>query len=232
MKISEEIAELLGAHAGDGTLYQTNWSLVWELRGALEEKDYYINNICPLIHKIFGLTLLSKFRSGGAHGVWGIQTTQKPIIKLFLDYGFAPGTKTYTVTVPSYIFSDRIKIKRAFARGLFDTDGCLRFDRIKKHKEYTYPRIEFGFASVNLRDSLQSLLSGLGFKNFTWDDQNNFRLCVAGKKMLEKWMTEIEPKNPKHLKKYYIWKKTGSCQPHATVAQPGTAQTPLVVQDC
>ena len=32
-KINPQIAELLGAHIGDGTLYKTNRGVVWELRG-------------------------------------------------------------------------------------------------------------------------------------------------------------------------------------------------------
>ena len=132
IKIDEKIAELIGAHCGDGTLYKTNWGLVWELRGELKEKNYYVNNICPLLKDIFGLKLVSKFRSGGANGVWGVQTSKKEITSFFLEYGFLPGRKTHTVSVPSYIQNSSHCIKRAFIKGLFDTDGCLRFDRINK----------------------------------------------------------------------------------------------------
>ncbi|MFH0701381.1 MAG: LAGLIDADG family homing endonuclease [Candidatus Woesearchaeota archaeon] len=210
MGLTPQKAELIGAHAGDGTLYQT-WknTFVWELRGALEEKEYYLNNICPLLKDIFRLEIISKFRSGGAHGVWGVQTTKKEIIHFFLEWGFNPGSKTYSVTVPEYIFSSSALIKRAFVRGLFDTDGCLRFDRINKTVNREYPRIEFGFASIALRDSLKKLLGELGFNSFIWNDKSNYRLCVPGKNNLEKWINEIEPKNPKHLKKYYIWKEKG-----------------------
>ena len=220
--VTPEIAELLGAHSGDGTLYWTTWSIVWELRGELTEKGYYFNNICPLIKSIFDIEIKSKFRSGGANGVWGVQTSKKEITNFFLQYGFTPGTKTYTVTVPDYIFSSSIEIKRAFVRGLFDTDGCLRFGRINKDTLHTYPRIEFGFASVDLRDSLNLLLRELGFRLFIWDDRTYSKLCVSGEKMLVKWIDEIKPKNPKHLKKYEFWKENGFYKPKnkhtATVA--------------
>ncbi|MFA6462074.1 MAG: LAGLIDADG family homing endonuclease [Candidatus Woesearchaeota archaeon] len=211
VSLNPEIAELLGAHAGDGTLYQVGKNtLVWELRGALEEKEYYLDNICPLLGKIFNLKITSKFRSGGANGVWGVQTTNKSITSFFLEYGFLPGTKTYTVFVPSFILKSDLVIKRAFVRGLFDTDGCLRFDRINKQERRNYPRIEFGLASKPLRDSLKELTDMLGFRSFIWTDRkNNYRLCFAGKEMLERWIYEIQPKNPKHLKKYHIWKEQG-----------------------
>jgi hypothetical protein len=138
---------LLGAYAGDGTLYKTGWSLVWELRDELTEKEYYANNICPLLREIFNIGIISKFRSGGANGVWGVQTAKKKITSLFMDFGFSPGTKTYTVLVLQCVENSSILVKKAFVRGLFDTDGCLRFDRTNKQKRHRYPRIEFVFAS-------------------------------------------------------------------------------------
>ena len=227
IKMNQKISELLGAHCGDGTLYKTSRGIVWELRGELSEKGYYFDNICPLLKDIFDLDLVSKFRSGGANGVWGIQTSKKKITHFFLKYGFVPGTKTYTVSVPKPVKESSIGVKRAFVRGLFDTDGCLRFDRIKNRIEHTYPRIELGFASKVLRDELKVLLDELGFRSFNWNDRTYYKICIAGKKMLGKWIEEISPKNPKHLKKYDFWVKNGFYVPKslitATVAQSGTA---------
>lgn len=207
--INPKIAELLGAHCGDGTLYRTKWSIVWELRGELTEKRYYSDNICPLLRELFDLKIVSKFRSGGANGCWGVQTSNNKITSFFLNHGFIPGTKTYTVSVPSFISSSTIDVKQAFVRGLFDTDGCLRFEKINKRKKHEYPRIEFGFASKSLRDGLKLLLDELGFRSFIWEDNTIYKVCTSGKGMLEKWMSEIQPKNPKHLKKYDFWKDNG-----------------------
>jgi hypothetical protein len=211
--MNTQIAELLGAHCGDGTLYKTNWGLVWELRGALDEKGYYSDNICPLLNEIFDVEIVSKFRSGGGNGCWGVQTSKRVITTFFLEYGFSPGTKTYTVSVPDCVANSAIGIKQAFVRGLFDTDGCLRFERINAQKMHTYPRIEFGFASRALRNTLMLLLTDLGFRFFIWTDNTNFKICISGEKMLHKWMTEIKPKNPKHLKKYSFWKHHGFYKP-------------------
>ena len=214
IELTSEVAELLGAHVGDGTLYRTNRGIVWEIRGALEEKDYYIQNICPLLNTIFNLEIISKFRNGGPNGVWGVQTTKKLIIQLFLDYGFNSGRKTHTVQVPDYIINTNDELKKAFVRGLFDTDGCLRFDKINNKPDYSYPRIEFSSASRELRNTLNTLLITLGFRTFIWNDRNNFCLSTTGIKMLEKWINEIKPRNPKHLKKYYNWKEKGFYNPN------------------
>nr|MBA4405278.1 hypothetical protein [Nanoarchaeum sp.] len=209
MELNEDLAELIGAHVGDGTLYKTNSkSIVWELRGDLKEKEYYTENICPLIKRLFDIQLNSKFRSGGKNGCWGVQTCNKQIINTFLEYGFVSGNKTYTVSVPNYIFDSRIEIKRAFIRGLFDTDGCLNFYKINNNLKRDYPRIIFSSASVNLRDSLNTLLQEMGFKTSIWN-AFSFSVCISGKETLLRWAEEIKPRNPKFLKKVNDWKNKG-----------------------
>tara|TARA_Y100000310_G_scaffold198327_1_gene198368 strand:+ start:2959 stop:3657 length:699 start_codon:yes stop_codon:yes gene_type:complete len=223
--ITEDIAELIGIHIGDGTFYKTGNSAVWEIRGDLLEKNYYVDNVCPLMSRVIGIEFHSKFRSGGANGCWGVQTSKKIARNFLLDNGFTPGRKTHTVKVPEYIFASSIKNKRAFVRGLFDTDGCLRFDRINGRPLHDYPKLEFGFASKDLRDTLQVLLKDLNFRNYVWLDKATmaYKICIAGKTQLERWIKEIEPRNPKHLNKYQIWKELGFYQ-KAEMAQSGTAQ--------
>ena len=222
-KLDSKIAELIGMHVGDGTLYQTNRGLVWELRGALNEKDYYHNNVVPLLLSVFKIEFEPKFRSGGKNGCYGVQTAKKEVTSFLLDYGFKPGTKTHTVRIPEYIKKSTQKVKLAFIRGLFDTDGCLRFDKNRTKRNY-YPKLEFESASHSLIGDLSELLHDLDFSNYVWKDGDYRKLCVAGKKMLEKWVQEVEPKNSKHLNKYLMFREEGYVLPHAAVAQSGTAR--------
>lgn len=195
-KLNSKIAELIGIHIGDGTLYRTNTGgIVWELRGALNEKDYYYDNVTPLLNSIFNLKFKPKFRSGGKNGCFGIQTCKKEVTSFFIDHGFKPGRKTHTVRIPDYIKKSDTQIKLAFIRGLFDTDGCLRFDKNRTGRNY-YPKIEFGFSSRKLIGDLSRLSGELGFRNYTWEDRDSSRLCIAGKRMLDKWVKEVKPKNP------------------------------------
>tara|TARA_B100002003_G_scaffold214670_1_gene213034 strand:- start:2 stop:664 length:663 start_codon:yes stop_codon:yes gene_type:complete len=209
LELNSKIAELIGMHIGDGTLYKTNWSLVWELRGGLNEKDYYFNNVKPLLESIFkNLEFYPKFRSGGKNGCFGIQTSKKDVTNLFLQFGFKPGRKTHTVKVPEYIYQSNIKIKLAFLRGIFDTDGCIRFDRINNQKLHTYPRVEIGSASKDLRDGLARLLKILGFRYFIWG-KDCYMICVGGKEQSTKWFKIIKPANKKHLNRFNFWMENG-----------------------
>lgn len=206
MKLTPQLAEFIGLHTGDGTLYKTNTGIVWELRGDLKEKKYYQNYIVPLIKGIFKIDIKSKFRSGGKNGVWGVQTCNKSIINTLIEFGFKPGTKTYSVKVPNYIFSSNTKSKRAFVRGLFDTDGCLNFMKANSNKAKNYPRIIFSFASRDLRDSLKVLLKNIEFESYDWDYKKKYNLCLSGKEKLLKWEKDIKPNNPKFFKKINNWK--------------------------
>lgn len=206
MKLTVELAELIGMHVGDGSFYKTDCGRVWELRGDLKEKDYYENHICPLINGLFNLDVQSKFRSGGKNGCWGVRICKKEFIDNLISFGFVLGRKTHTVEVPDYIFKSNLKIKRAFVRGLFDTDGCLNFMSINGNKEKNYPRIRFSFASKNLINTLKVLLEDIGFDSYSWNSGNDYCLCLAGKKKLLKWEKEINPRNPKFLKKVNDWR--------------------------
>ncbi len=207
MKLTESIAEFLGMHIGDGTLYRVGNSVVWELRGDLEEKNYYDFHVTKILNKIFKKKFLPKYRSGGKNGCYGIQTTDSRFSKLLQEYGYKPGSKTYSAHIPIEIFKGTHQIKESFIRGLFDTDGCIRFDSTSsRYKQY--PKIEFGFASKNLRDDLVNLLKQLNMGCYIWTDRGKyttFKLCAAGNEKTIRWFKVMGSQNPKHLEKYKRW---------------------------
>ncbi|MBX4196640.1 LAGLIDADG family homing endonuclease [Candidatus Pacearchaeota archaeon] len=87
-------------------------------------------------------------------------------------------------------------------KGLFDTDGCVRFEKNRTKIRY-YPRIEFSSASKALRNDLILLFNELGFKSYGWQnkrkDGEEFRVSLAGFAQLDKWIREINSSNLKHL---------------------------------
>tara|TARA_Y100000310_G_scaffold305797_1_gene346366 strand:- start:4977 stop:5639 length:663 start_codon:yes stop_codon:yes gene_type:complete len=217
-KLNSEAAELIGMHTGDGTLYKTRSGIVWELRGGLNEKEYYISHVKGLLESLFkGEIFKPKFRSGGKNGCFGIQTCNKKVSSFFMEYDFKPRRKTHSVRIYDYIKNANKKIQFAYLRGLFDTDGHLRFERINNNPNYTYPKIELSSASLKLRDDVFDLLKKLGYKVCRWGNKY-YALCIMGKDNLEKFMKEISFKNKKHLNKYVFWKEHGHNNPNAEVA--------------
>ncbi len=199
--MDEKGAELIGMHVGDGTLYLANkTTLVWEMRGSIYEKEYY-EYVSKLIEELLQIKLKPKYRGPNSYG---IQTTNKTITGFFIKNGFNPGRKVYTVRIPDYIKNRKdVNVKHGFVRGLFDTDGCIRFDKNRTAHHY-YPKIEFSFASENLVRDLVDLLNELGFKNHYWRDRTHLHLCIAGFYSLDKWIREISPANSKHLNRIRV----------------------------
>ena len=206
-KLTPELAEFIGMHIGDGTLYKTNTkSLVWEQRGDLKEKDYYNQHVFPLLNKLFGLEKKPKFRSGGKNGCYGIQTCNKKLINTLIEFGIMPGKKL-KIRVPERIRNATGPIKKAFLRGYFDTDGCMRFERINKKTIADYPKIEFSSISENLRDDVCFLLEQIDIKSNKWGIKEKsgnpeFKTCISGKNRVYSWVNQISSNNPKHLKEF------------------------------
>lgn len=197
--MDSKAAELIGMHVGDGTLYLSGKTLVWEMRGSIYEKEYY-EYVSALIENLLGIKLFPKYRGINSYG---IQTTKKVVTSFFLENGFNPGKKVYTVRIPDYIKNSiDIEVKRSFIRGLFDTDGCIYFDKNRTPYNY-YPRIEFAFASKNLTSDLYELLQCLKFNPHHWANKD-YRTAMAGFLQLDKFVTEIFPANSKHLNRIKI----------------------------
>ncbi len=195
--MNEKEAELIGLHVGDGTLYKTNSnSIVWEIRGSIHEQEFYAY-VASLIKGLLSVEVKPKYRGPNSYG---IQTTNKTITKFFIDNGFNPGKKVYTVRIPEYVKNGTLEVKRGFIRGLFDTDGCIRFDK-NRTPYYYYPKIEFQFASKFLSEDLFNLLLELNFKVHRWKNGDYSSLCLAGFDNLNKWTNEIKPANLKHLRR-------------------------------
>ena len=60
VKISLELAELCGIHAGDGYLRDDGQRRELDLSGNVEEKEYYEGHIIPLLKKEFKININGK----------------------------------------------------------------------------------------------------------------------------------------------------------------------------
>lgn len=132
------------------------------------------------------------------------------------------GKKSLTVEVPEFIKADK-SLSKAFIRGLFDTDGCISFQKSynknasKWQKQVRHkPTILFTTMSKSLIQSLLEMTADLGFafrlgkpqlpkysKTFA------YRIRLEGKANVKKFFKTIKPKNPKHLAKFNAWLKQG-----------------------
>lgn len=163
IELTEELAEDIGIHVGDGCLYRhgENGTYEFSYSGNIAEKDY-MHHIIKLKKKLYNTSKIRKYTYGNEFRVnfnsLAMATFYSTIIGL-------PIGKKKNIDVPNVIKNCKDKkIVAAFLRGLIDTDFCLVL-RNKYGK--IYPTIQGTFASKNLVISLKKLLLKLRIKSNT-----------------------------------------------------------------
>ncbi len=226
---SSDLAEICGIHAGDGYLRNKNYKRELDISGSPEEQPYYDNHMAPLFSRVFGVE--PKCRLFPSRGTYGFVIRDKRVVEKMHELGFPYGKKSLIVRAPTFVMeTEDPKIKAAFLRGIFDTDGCLTFNRrvcgkyciFKKTHNY-YPVIDIASISKDLISDLRVLLSTLGIhychRTYIHKKENehiSYTLYVRGNYFLTEWMASIGSNNPIQLSRYWIWKKYGHCPSHTT----------------
>ncbi|PIZ83695.1 hypothetical protein COX97_00705 [Candidatus Pacearchaeota archaeon CG_4_10_14_0_2_um_filter_05_32_18] len=90
---------------------------------------------------------------------------------------------------------------RYVIRGIFDTDGCVYFDKTPIGNPY--PCISITMKAPILMDQVRNMLVEKGFK-VLYDDYNYpiIRLKLKGSKQLKKWINEIGSSNLRNLNNF------------------------------
>lgn len=207
VKLDWKVAELIGAIIGDGYLHLTENRIV--ITGSLEDQFYYKFRLIPLFKSVFHKEPKISFRKN--QNACDLVLENKGVFDILVNkIGLVRGNKTHA-TVPSDLLKN-IRLMKAFLRGLFDTDGSLKFSKQNKEINY-YPRIRIALKDSQITEVLELILNSLKF-NFSKTHDNRFSsfiLCyeISGMKMLDKWVNEIGFGNMVHASKYLFWKKFG-----------------------
>lgn len=231
MELSPELSELAGIHAGDGYLRYSGSRKELDISGGLDEIEYYDSHVIPIFNRVFNLNIAGRLFP--SRGTYGFVVRNKIVLEAFKNLGFPSGNKSTIVQCPSAIKeSNNMNILRSFARGYFDTDGSLTFDRkihdtdfFKKTKNF-YPRLMFNTVSKQLALDFIDILKRLKF-NVTYSlkkpkketENLKYAIQLVGIDNLQKWMNEIGIKNPSKYSRYLLWKKQGFCPPNTTYDQ-------------
>jgi len=235
--MEEKVAEFIGWHLGDGCISEShNKRLNYSLTGDLtEEKEFYEETILPTFNSLFkGITKKEiVLKDYSSVGVCGIYLYNQALIKdVQREYNLPIGKKK-NIHIPKEIMqSDNKDIKKAFLRGLFDTDGsiyfCKSYHPTKKPSLYRFfhykPKIKLATISKKLIEETKSLLVSLDIhsriqKPIRQRKKENVihSLVIERMEDVDKWIKEIGFKNPKHQTKVLIWKIFGFCPPNTKV---------------
>lgn len=227
MKLTKELAEILGMFAADGCL-QKDYICMWG--NIYEDKDYYDNIVCPLYSRVLNKKIVAHEKK--SNSVYGFYVCSKDIVEMFRGFGFT-NNKTYSVEIPQMIKdSDSKEILAAFVRGYADCDGCFSLMKRKgkysqfKLKFNTYPRIEISSVSEKVISQIGCVLNRLGIdyrinigKSKIVREVLRYKIMIRGPERIEKFMQIVGFNNPAQHTRYLVWKKFGFCPPKIGVVQ-------------
>jgi len=206
-EITTELAEEIGWHIGDGSMnfYKNKGKPrgFYQLRGHIEDdKPHYLERIKPIFRNLYGINI--SLREMPSTRVFGFQIWNDELVTFKKNLGLPLGIKV-DVTIPEALLLDK-KLIKSVIRGIFDTDGCIY---LQKKYGKLYPRLEIQTISPKLADQLLRLFNQIGLratKNSWQSNQGNrkiiYNISIRGIEMLHRFMKEIDPKNPKHIRKY------------------------------
>jgi len=207
--LTPELAEDIGIHLGDGSLYRCNHkksSHEFAYSFNIDEKDYALH-VLKLKKKLYNL---QKFRLIKGKGKELRLLFNSIAITTFYTsvFNIPVGSKTYTCKVPDIIKrSNDMQIIASCIRGIVDTDFWFGF----KHKYgKLYPVLSAYFASPFIVKDLSDLFALLGIENYLKFNQlkNDKRfkephisheITINGYKRINKYLKLVGFNNSKNV---------------------------------
>lgn len=228
--LSPDLAELLGAYVGDGTMSDNSKGEVVMSIAAGRDAKGWLDHLADIFDKIFHYHPIPRWNKN----VFKIQIGKNRICKFFKNMGFPVGEKTLTVRTPRIIMnSNNQNIQESFLRGYFDADGTLCFSKSPrpqyckfKRTHHYYPRIFLASASESLIwKDIRTLLKS-NFRHGIYKapprgkgQHTIHKIAIRGEDQVNQWMAKIGSSNPVHYTKYMVWKRFGFCPPRTSLKQ-------------
>ncbi|MEK6891206.1 MAG: hypothetical protein AABX03_03640 [Nanoarchaeota archaeon] len=202
--------ELYGALLGDGWMSKLNYNKkqinLIGISGNAKKDREFIFYLKKSVRSLFNRNAYIKERP--KYNAIELQILYKFLLeKLNSELKFPIGKKV-DLQINKKVYDLGYEKMKYVIRGIFDTDGCVYFDKTPVGNPY--PCISITMKAPILMDQVRNMLVEEGFK-VLYDDYNYpiIRLKLKGSKQLKKWINEIGSSNPRNLNNL------------ARVAQPG-----------
>lgn len=167
-----------------------------------DDREYLIGHVRPMFAELFETPL--KVLLVRDQNTMILYVLSKRVALILHEWGMPFGRKKLSQLTPD-VALDEV----SFVRGLFDTDGCV-------YRKYGhYMQIQFKFASPSLLACVRECLTKLGFHptSITRDD-TKFRFFLSRQAEVDRFFMVVEPKNPKHLKRFQNASRKQSFRPY------------------
>jgi len=198
-KKSKELAELFGIIFGDGGI-NNEWQLVISLDSNVDlEYSYFVRE---LLEKLFKIEVAVRKRPN--QNTLVLVCSSIDLVDFLVKKGSVRGNKiVQQIDIPNWINSNS-EYKKAFVRGLVDTDGCLF---IHKHITKNVLCNNIGFCFTN---SCKKLIISMAriFKEFGINPHiadKGRRIYLYSFKDVVSYLNIFGSSNPRIFKKYLQW---------------------------
>lgn len=201
LPLTKELCELIGAYIGDGSNGKYGRHYDFQIAGHKVLDKEYLEYLSRTLKYLFAGIKVRSWVSKDCEGRRLIVNSRHIFELLTKRFGFPAGPKSHTVRIPDEILNEGDEFVFPTIRGIFDTDGCVFFDKRSAYLK-PYPRITITLASFPLHSQLKEILSK-HFPLYTYfrKSRNCYYLEIYGSKNLGKWMKLIGFSNKKHLNK-------------------------------
>ncbi|MBN1385914.1 hypothetical protein JW968_02960 [Candidatus Woesearchaeota archaeon] len=206
MKITKELAELVGIILGDGSIniYLSNkYSTYYRLKISFHSDDReYISYVSYLLYNVLGTKSILKKRKD--ENTADLYIFKKEIIMHLLNLGLKSSPKWNRGIIPPYLLNK--EFGKYVLRGYFDTDGSVV---LTNNNGTLYPRLEMKISPSPMLKQFEYLLNLYNFRFKSYQiGKGKVRIQINGRKELIKWCDFIGFSNPKHsMKAHKIYKR-------------------------
>lgn len=217
-KITKELAEDIGFHMGDGymkertTASSHNYNFVYAGHST-DDRNYFEKVLIPRKKRLFNVNAYYKKYNKNTKKSIELVFNSKAILMFYRDALNVKESPKINMHIPHFIL-DSNPLKRAFLRGLMDSDGCLTF--LKKYRKVPYyPVIRLITKDKVFFNDLKKILNSFGFTFVAFRSEDfykkrnktyiRYRIDLNGVSNLYKWTEEVGFNNQRHIRKFLKW---------------------------
>ena len=195
--LSIELCEFIGAFIGDGFTgnYQNHYTT--QFTGDRRyDYGYYEQVIIPISKQLFNN--INCYISEKDNTLRVKYYSKALFLFLTEQFNLPPGLKVYTVKIPYIIIEHGKDYVFPTLRGIFDTDGCIFYDKRPIYKK-PYPRIEIKLINETLILQIRDLLTQYGFSPAI---NGKKTVVYLYGKQVDFFFEQIGSSNSRHLKRF------------------------------
>lgn len=189
----------MGIELGDGGI-NSDWQVVITLNA--DKDSEYADYVTDLIENLFGIDASTRIRD---KNTLKISCSSISLVEFLISKGAVKGNKIkQKIDILEWIIKNK-EYKKAFVRGLVDTDGCLF---IHKHnvKGKSYKNIGFCFTSwsLNLLKSVANVMEEYGITPHITDKGR--RIYLYKTESIVKYLSVFGSSNPRIINLFNEWR--------------------------